>query len=210
MIPHPECVSPELLELLHLLAKLDELHGAALGGGTSLALVFGHRRSVDIDFFLVDPFDSIGMQEALARSVPGIQFVNRTAGSLCAITGTVKVDILLHSYPLIQGHSRLDTIPCLSLPDMAAMKINAVTNRGSKKDYTDLLLLNDNGISLSDALDLFCHKYGQAGRFLAIRSLNWFDDTLGEPDPLYTNGWTWPEVRKRMEALARNLIVEAT
>lgn len=208
MIPHPESVSPELLDLLHILAKLDELRGAALGGGTSLALVFGHRRSVDIDFFLVDPFDSIGMQEALARSVPGIQFVNRTAGSLCATTGTVKVDILLHSYPLLQGHTSLDTVPCLSLPDMAAMKVNAVTNRGSKKDFSDLLLLNENGIYLSDALDLFCRKYGQAGRFLAIRSLNWFDDTIGEPDPLYLNGWTWPEVRHRMAMLAQTLVID--
>lgn len=135
MIPHPESVSPELLELLHTLAKLDELRTAALGGGTSLALVFGHRRSVDLDFFLADPFDSIGIQEALARSVPGIQFVNRTAGSLCATICTVKVDILLHSYPLLQGHTRLGTIPCLSLPDIAAIKVNAVTYRGSKKRF---------------------------------------------------------------------------
>lgn len=208
MIPHPESVSPELLDILHNLAKLDELRGAALGGGTSLALVFGHRRSVDIDFFLVDPFNSIGMQEALARSVPGIQFVNRTAGSLSASTGTVKVDILLHSYPLLQEYTSLATVPCLSLPDMAAMKVNAVTNRGSKKDFSDLLLLNDNGISLSDSLDLFCRKYGHTGRFLAIRSLNWFDDTLGEPDPLYMNGWTWSEVKLRMSKLAQTLVVD--
>jgi hypothetical protein len=194
--------------LLYSLATLDELHGAALGGGTSLALIFGHRRSVDIAFFLVKPFDSIGMQEALARSIPGIQFVNRTAGSLCASSGTVKVDILLHSYPLLRGYAKLDSVRCLSLPDMAAMKVNAVTNRGSKKDFSDLLLLNDNGISLSDSLDLFCRKYGQAGRFLAIRSLNWFDDTLGEPDPLYLNGWTWTEVKLRMATLAQTLAVD--
>lgn len=79
-----------------------------------------------------------------------------------------------------------------------------------KKDFSDLLLLNDNGISLADALDLFCCKYGPARRFLAIRSLNWFDDTLGEPDPMYLNGWTWTGVRKRMETLARNLLVDST
>lgn len=206
MIPHPESVSPELLDLLYILAGLQELRDAALGGGTSLALVFGHRRSVDLDFFIVEPFDSIRLQEALARAITGIQFSNRTAGSLCAITGKVKIDILQHSYPLLHGYTSLELVPCLSLPDMAAMKVNAVTNRGSKKDFTDLLLLNENGISLSDALDLFCRKYGQAGRFLAIRSLNWFDDTIGEPDPLFLNGWTWPEVRSRMEKLAITLL----
>ncbi|MFH2115120.1 MAG: nucleotidyl transferase AbiEii/AbiGii toxin family protein [Spirochaetota bacterium] len=206
MIPHPESVSPELLELLLVLARLEELRGAALGGGTSMALVYGHRRSMDIDFFLVDAFNSIVLQEALARSIPEIQFVNRTAGSICATTGQVKLDILHHSYPLLRRYTSLDSVQCLSLPDMAAMKVNAVTNRGSKKDFTDLLLLNENGISLSDALDLFCRKYGKAGRFLAIRSLNWFEDTIGEPDPLYLNGWTWPEVRQRMENLGKALL----
>ncbi|OHD75499.1 MAG: hypothetical protein A3J97_13245 [Spirochaetes bacterium RIFOXYC1_FULL_54_7] len=185
---------------------MEALRGAALGGGTSLALAFGHRRSVDLDFFILEPFDSIHLQEALARSIPGIQFVNRTAGSLCATTGQVKIDILQHSYPLLHAYTSLAFVPCLSLPDMAAMKVNAVTNRGSKKDFADLLLLNENGISLSDALDLFCRKYGQAGRFLAIRGLNWFDDTIGEPDPLFLNGWTWPEVRSHMEKLAITLI----
>jgi hypothetical protein len=210
MIAHPGCVSAELLKLLPVLAGLEELRGAALGGGTSLALVFGHRKSVGIDLFLVDPFDSLGLQEALAGVIPGIQIVNRTEGSLCATTGSVKIDILHHSYPLLKDYSKFDSIPFLSLPDIAAMKINAVTNRGSKKDFSDLLLLNDNGISLAASLDYFCQKYGQTGRFLAIRSLNWFDDTVGEPDPLYLNGWTWAEVRTRMENLARELIVDFT
>ncbi|OHD80297.1 MAG: hypothetical protein A3J97_13465 [Spirochaetes bacterium RIFOXYC1_FULL_54_7] len=83
MIAHPESVSHEFLELLPVLAGLDELRGAALGGGTSMALVFGHRKSVDMDFFLGDPFDSLGLQESLARLIPGIQVVNRTTGSLC-------------------------------------------------------------------------------------------------------------------------------
>jgi len=206
MMPHPESVSPELLDLLLTLAGLPELCDAALGGGTSLALVFGHRRSVDIDFFITEPFDSLRLQEALAKAIPGMQIVNRTAGSLSASSGKVKIDILQHSYPLLHEYTKLECVPCMSLPDMAAMKVNAVTNPGSKKDFTDLLLLNENGISLSDALDLFCVKYGQAGRFLAIRSLNWFDDTIGEPDPLFLNGWAWPEVRSRMEKLAIALL----
>jgi hypothetical protein len=189
---------------------MDELCGAALGGGTSLALVFGHRKSMDIDFFLTDPFDSVQLQNALARLIPGIQIVNRTAGSLSAAAGSVKVDILSHSYPLLDAYTHLETIQCLSLPDMAAMKVNAVTNRGSKKDFSDLLLLSENGLTLSAALDRFCRKYGHAGRFLAVRSLNWFGDTAGEPDPVYLNGWTWPEVRRRMELLARAFLDGST
>ena len=86
------------------------------------------------------------------------------------------------------------------------MKVNAVTNRGSKKDFSDLLLLHENGIPLAASLDFFSTKYGPAGRFLAIRSLNWFADADEEPDPLYLNGWTWPEVYQRMASFAKALL----
>lgn len=206
MIAHPESVSPELLEILYSMAAMGELRGAALGGGTSLALLFGHRKSIDIDYFLTDAFDSIKLQEALVRLFPDIEIVNRTAGSLCATTGTIKIDILHHSYPLLREYTSLDALQCLSLPDMAAMKVNAVTNRGSKKDFSDLLLLHENSIPLAAAIDYFCEKYGSSGRFLAIRSLNWFEDAEGEPDPQYLNGWTWHQVRHRMTRLGEALI----
>lgn len=206
MIAHQESVSSELLEKLRALSSLDTLRRAALGGGTSLALVFGHRKSIDIDFFLTDSFDSILLQESLASRFHDFSLANRTPGSLSAILGSVKIDILLHSYPLLQEYSTFDSVPFLSLPDMAAMKVNAVTNRGSKKDFSDLLLLDENGIPLRKALDFFCAKYGSTGRFLAIRSLNWFEDAEGEPDPYYLNGWTWPFVRERMARLAEALV----
>jgi len=207
MIPHPESVSPELLERLFLLAKMECLRDAALGGGTSLALVFGHRRSIDIDFFLTDPFDSLVLQEALALRFNDFSLMNRTIGCLSATIDSIKVDILLHAYPIIGESSILGGVRILSLPDLAAMKINAVTNRGSKKDFSDLLLLHESGIPLADALDYFCQKYGPAGRFLAIRSLNWFEDAEQEPDPVYLNGWTWGLVRQRMTRLAKGLVI---
>lgn len=207
MIPHPESVSPELLDRLFLLSSMDCLLNAALGGGTSLALVFGHRRSIDIDFFLTDPFDSVILQEELAQRFNDFSLMNRTKGSLSATLNNIKVDILLHSYPLIGESSILEGVRLLSLPDLAAMKINAVTNRGSKKDFSDLLLLHDNGIPITKALDYFCQKYGSAGRFLAIRSLNWFEDAEEEPDPIYLNDWTWGIVRQRMARLAKGFVL---
>lgn len=133
--------------------------------------------------------------------------MNRTSGSLSATIDSIKVDILLHSYPIIGESSILEGVRILSLPDLAAMKVNAVTNRGSKKDFSDLLLLHENGIPLADALDYFCQKYGPAGRFLSIRSLNWFEDAEREPDPVYLNGWTWDVVRQRMTRLAKGLVL---
>lgn len=202
----PESVSPELFKLLKIIMTRKEFDNFILGGGTSLALRFGHRKSIDIDLFNIDSFDSIQSIDYLHNLFTDLEVVNRTIGSVCAVVQNCKMDILHHPYPLLYEPVIAEDIRFLSLPDLAAMKINAVTNRGSKKDFVDLLLLHDNGIPLVKALDYFCDKYGNAGRFLAVRSLAWFEDAESEPDPVFLNGWVWKDVRKRIESLVEGII----
>jgi hypothetical protein len=207
MIRHERSLSPELMALLRRLMELSELEEFSLGGGTSLAITFGHRESIDIDLFSDKEFHTEICLAAVRRICPETEVVNRTQGSLCLIIRQIKVDILHHPYPLLEPPVDADGIRLVSLPDIAAMKVNAVTNRGSKRDFSDLLLLHERGISLSQSLDCFCAKYGAAGRFLAIRSLTYFEDAELEPDPVYLNGWTWKEVRNTLERLARALAI---
>ncbi|MDA3938565.1 MAG: hypothetical protein PF693_04550 [Spirochaetia bacterium] len=55
-------------------------------------------------------------------------------------------------------------------------------------------------------MDYFCEKYGNAGRFLAVRSLSWFEDAESEPDPVFLNGWVWKDVRQRVEKIVKEII----
>jgi predicted nucleotidyltransferase component of viral defense system len=176
-----------------------------LGGGTSLALRFGHRSSEDLDFFTRETFDTEGLRNRFAEAYPGSQVLNRTAGSLCLVVEGVKIDFLHHPFPLLdkvdyQGQSRF-----LSIPDIAAMKINAVTNRGSKKDFLDLYLLHTIGISITDSLQFFSNKYN-GNRLLALRSLLWFEDAETEPDPILLNGWSWESVKQEISAIVGKII----
>jgi hypothetical protein len=207
---HEAAVSPVLLKLLHELLSLDEISDFALGGGTSLALRFGHRTSVDLDWFIETSFDAGSLQNALRRHYGDLQVVNRTVGRLCCVAHGVKLDFLHHAYPRLQPLDVLAGCRMVSLVDLAAMKINAITNRGSKKDFCDLLLLHESGnIPLSRALEYFCSKYGETGRALALRSLIWFMDADDEPDPVYLNGWTWAQIRRAMNGLVQKLCQEA-
>ena len=202
---YPETVSPELFEVFESFSSESAFDGFLLGGGTSLALRFGHRKSIDLDFFSVSPFDSQQIEITLGHLFTEVEVVNRTAGSLCAVINKCKLDILHHAYPLLRAPVVFKGFRFLSIPDLAAMKINAVVNRGSKKDFIDLLLLHENGFPLEKSLDFFSEKYGDAGRFLAVRSLAWFEDAESEPDPLILNGWIWDDVRRRIEALVKAL-----
>lgn len=203
-----ESVSDSLLFVLRALMQEPRFSGFVLGGGTSLSLRHGHRSSVDLDLFTSAQFDTEEWLSASRGCFSEVEVLNRTTGSLCLNLLGVKVDFLLHAYPTIEPPELIDGIRLVSCVELAAMKINAVTNRGSKKDFSDLLLLHHEGMALSQSLSSYCQKYGDAGRFLALRSLQWFEDAEQEPDPLYLNGWTWEYVRKEFTPLASGLLVE--
>lgn len=48
---HFETITTETLVLLRAFQSFDSFRGLRLAGGPSLALQYGHRRSVDLDFF---------------------------------------------------------------------------------------------------------------------------------------------------------------
>lgn len=204
---HEDALPDGLMRVIDELFRLPSFAGLTLGGGTSLALRFGHRISLDADFFSDALFCVESCLNEIRREFPDTVLVNRTKGSSSLVVQNTKVDLLHHPYPLLGTNEVFRHWRLLSLADLAAMKVNAVTNRGSKKDFSDLLLLHEQGLSLETAVNHFCAKYGSEGRFHAIRSLAWFEDAETEPDPVFLNGWDWEYVRaeigKRIESLIR-------
>jgi hypothetical protein len=85
------------------------------------------------------------------------------------------------------------------------MKLNAITNRGSKKDFFDLEMLLENQ-ALPELLDLYCRKYSVRNRFMVIRSIAWFDDAENEPDPESLANLSWPAIKARISAAVASLV----
>ncbi len=55
---HKETVEASTLDLIYRLMADEDLNEFNLVGGTALALMVGHRISVDIDLFTDNPFDA--------------------------------------------------------------------------------------------------------------------------------------------------------
>lgn len=183
-------INPDTLELLRSLSKLPSLAGTRLVGGTSLALQYGHRISVDLDFFGALPADESTLIEELRTvgEVSGYKHVSPKI-RLCSINN-VKVDIVDYSvYPWIDETVTVDGLHLASPLDIAAMKINAVEGRGSKKDFIDIYELLQH-YSLDEILNFYARKYPEHSIFRALMSLAYFDDadaqippkTFGLPD----------------------------
>ena len=50
----------------------------------------------------------------------------------------IKCDCMAHQYSMVTGVQDHDGVRLIAVEDIAAMKLNAIANRGSKKDFWEL------------------------------------------------------------------------
>ena len=189
-------VTRELLELLRFLMLQEEFNDFALVGGTSLALQMGHRVSVDIDLFGRCEIDEAFFLNKI--STQGDVHVLRKSRNIliCAVDG-IKVDFVNYHYPLLEDILLIDGIRMASKIDIAAMKINAVAGRGSKKDFIDIFYLL-NYFTIEQMLGFYLSKYQDGSEFMARKSLTYFEDADLEEMPVLFENISWNEIKQRI------------
>ena len=202
---HPSTVQPGTLELLRRLLQLPELSAFALAGGTSLAMRFGHRVSVDLDLFTDEAFNADTLFAALAQRFPTTLKVDEAPNTLSLVIDGVRVDALAHRYRLLRPFETLEGYRLHSVEDVAAMKLGAVSSRGAKKDFWDVAELL-NHFSLPELLGLFAEKYPNSDIGYVVRSLTYFDDAEEQENPVSLNGMSWERVKRRMIEAVRGLV----
>lgn len=189
-----QTVAPDTLELLKTIVSKPEMKGFRLVGGTALALQYGHRQSVDLDFFgspLASQEDTIDILSSLGN----ITIHNRTDKILQVVLRGIKVDVIDYSrYGWIDPPVVDDGIVLASPRDIAAMKINAIEGRGSRKDFVDIYMLLQH-YTLSELLDFYSIKYPNYSIFRALLSLTYFDDAETQAMPKIFIPQTWEVIK---------------
>lgn len=134
---HYQTVDPSTLEILKHLLQLQVFNELRLVGGTSLALQLGHRKSVDLDLFGSLEVDNFAVSNAL-KAFNSVTIIQKSENiTIYSIEG-IKVDIVNYSYPWLLATKVEDGIRLAHLEDIAAMKLSAITGRGTKKDFIDI------------------------------------------------------------------------
>ena len=190
---HLETIEPKTLELLRRLQSLSIFEHSRLVGGTALALQLGHRKSIDLDMFGSIEATSEEIQDACRNA--GELEISKTSKNINIYwLDGIKVDCVNYPYEWLEECKILDGLRLASVNDIAAMKISAIINRGTKKDFIDLhFLLKE--MSLNQILDLYDKKYPDGSRFIAIKSLTYFEDAESDPMPYMFNDVTWDDVK---------------
>lgn len=188
-------IAPYTLELLKKLQLIPELADTRLVGGTALAFHLGHRFSVDLDIF--GNFNQEIITETLKSELFGdftVLMDGRTIKHY--IINQVKVDIVKYDkYQWLEDVIIDDQIRIAGLKDIAAMKIAAITNRGSKKDFIDLFFLLKT-FGMKEIIEFYQMKYIDANAFFAILSLTYFDDAEKSDMPQMLIPTSWEDVKK--------------
>lgn len=191
-----QTTSTELLELLTKLMLDDFFRNFILVGGTSLALQIGHRNSVDIDLFGQQEIDRIFFEARLKKY--GITEISQsTKNILISSINNIKVDFVNYNYPLLKPYKTIDNVRLASLEDIAAMKLNAIMGRGSKKDFIDLYFLLQK-FSMKEILDFYTDKYTDGSKFLVLKSLVYFTDADGQPQPKMYLDFNWEICKQKI------------
>lgn len=199
-----DTVSKQTLELLNSFCTHPKLTDFFLVGGTALALQLGHRISIDLDFFsvkLLKTNELIGILEEEYNAEIFQLIDNAIVGKVKG----VKIDFIAHQYPLLNELKMENDIRLSSLEDIAAMKLNAIKNRGSKKDFVDLYFLLKQ-FSLTEMLSLVNKKYSNNVDVLTLKNLVYFDDAELQPDCEMRIAVTWDEVKNEIEKRTLELL----
>ncbi|MBO7050421.1 MAG: nucleotidyl transferase AbiEii/AbiGii toxin family protein [Bacteroidaceae bacterium] len=196
-------VNPHTLELLKDLSARLELDGLRLVGGTSLALQYGHRQSIDLDFF---GHINVEQDELVAKlsQIGSLIVTNKTPHILQTVINNVKVDFVEYGFYKWIDQPILEDGFCLaSDKDIAAMKINAIMGRGSKKDFIDLFVLLQH-YDLSEILNFYKLKYPEYSEYRALLSMTYFNDAEMQDTPILFIQDSWEDIKRTIIDKVKN------
>ncbi len=129
----------------------------------------------------------------------------KTKGALISDINEIKVDFIRFKYTFNYPIKTIAGIRLAAIEDIAPMKIDAITGRGSKKDFYDLYFLLEK-YSLEELLTLYDKMYQHSTIFHVIKSLTWFEDAEPQSLPEVVNKKvTWNKVKKRIEQAVAKL-----
>jgi hypothetical protein len=187
------------INLLHQVGGRLAGEGFYLAGGTALTIYFGHRQSVDLDWFSADAIpDPLILAQRLRDAGLAFETGQTAPGTLYGQAAGVRMSFIEFRYPLLQTlQPWAETgVVLASLDDLACMKLSAVAQRGSRKDFYDVHALLTRHRPLNELLALYRQKFQVSDITPVLYGLAYFDDAEQEPEPLMLAKTSWKQVKK--------------
>jgi hypothetical protein len=197
---HPRILTSRQQATLSTLGPIADELGFYLGGGTAIALCLGHRMSDDFDWFTERAFVPLDLAAELdergVRFRRGFEAPHTLAGSVHGI----KTSFIRFRHRRVAETTRWNRfgIELASLEDLATMKLSAIVQRGSRRDFIDLHALGTSGpaLRLERMLELYRRRFKTADVAHVLYGLAYFADADAERMPRMLREVSWDTVKK--------------
>lgn len=197
---HPKVLNKDQQEIVKQL-KLPKEESFYLAGGTALALQIGHRTSIDFDFYTQKHFDSAQLADDLERAFPSLGVDFQEENTLRLKVEETELSFFYYRYPLIGELKGYQTLKLASEKDIGAMKITAIIQRGTKRDFIDIFYLLKR-YQLDELINFTLKKYPEQQKIIMLKALTYFRDAEEEkykrPISVFDPDFTWEKAKNKI------------
>lgn len=151
--------------------------GIYLAGGTALAFYLNHRTSADFDFYSSQSFAKGQLVRIFGEKLKGVEveILRDIENTFDLEIEGIHLSCFYYPYPLICKLNRLEDVALASLEDLSAMKLVAIAQRDSYRDFIDLYYLLEK-FGLSQLLGWTQEKYPSYSEIAILKGLLFFQD----------------------------------
>ena len=176
-----EVLDKDRLKILNKLVFFKE-KWFYLAWWTALALQIGHRQSIDFDFFILEDINTEKLYIEILKKFKGEDIIKtfEENNTLYIEFNRVKISFMTYKYPLLEDLIKTDYLNIVSQIDIWCMKLWAIQNRATNKDYVDLFYIFKE-YSLKFLIKPFYQKFWKViNENLISKSIVYFDDIENE------------------------------
>ncbi|MEK9165420.1 MAG: nucleotidyl transferase AbiEii/AbiGii toxin family protein [Patescibacteria group bacterium] len=202
---HWDILDERRKQLLPKLAFLKE-EGFYLAGGTGLALQIGHRTSLDFDFYTPQeylPAEIYQQHLKQHHNQKQVELVKMTKNWLNTRIDSIEVTHFIYPYSLIEPLIETPYLKVASSLDIAAMKLIALVQRGTFRDFIDIYFLIQE-FTLKTLLSVAQKKYTGYDVYLFLRALLYFEDAEKDArrkeTKMLIQAPSWREIKKFLQS----------
>lgn len=196
---HVEILQEDQRKLLRKLEGLELPVVYYMAGDTALALQIGHRQSMDFDFFVPGDIPKMELLSVL-RDAGTFELFSESKNTIHGQLDGVQVSFISYKYEFVGDLVKYGSIELAGLHDIACMKLDAISSRGTRRDFIDLYHILKQ-MPLEMILDDYDKKTVGSGlsRYQLLKSLVYFEDAEQQPMPKMLNAVNWDDVKVALE-----------
>ena len=201
-------ISEEAGKDLAILVRSCLLSPFYLAGGTGCSLQIGHRVSFDLDLFTRKTFDTKALIERL-KDTGKFLLDDEAHQTIIGRFEETRISFFRYSYPILFPLKGFRGLSVADIRDIGCMKLDAISSRGSRRDFVDLYFIARVIGDLHVLLELFKKKYQGIDYNLMhiLKSMVWFDDAEKEPMPKMLKGISWEEIKSFFKKATKEVVI---